>query len=306
VAGFALDAELEDLLEQRVRGYAANAMFFCPFHDNTDTPAFSIHRDEGLWNCFGCGRKGNLESLYRQLGVEMNEDLKYERIRRSAYAEPEHGLDFTSDAKRYQDSLRSSDRGRAVFDDYCQERGIVPDIEVSFGIGWTGKALSLPYWTNDGRATGIKFRFPSGDKASAKHSHYGLYNVADAVGKPTVWVAEGESDTHRLWTELRNDGDIGVCGVSAAVHDSRTWSLWSIDLLFAARVFIAFDADSTGEAGWEVAARTLGDRAIRVRPTRGNDIVKHFLNSGTLEDLDHEQRLEGNDSQVLPVARASA
>lgn len=41
----------------------------CPFHHNTDSPAFSIDREEGLWICFNddCGKAGNLEQLVMQL-----------------------------------------------------------------------------------------------------------------------------------------------------------------------------------------------------------------------------------------------
>lgn len=41
----------------------------CPFHHNTDSPAFSIDKYEGLWICFNedCGRAGNLEQLVMEL-----------------------------------------------------------------------------------------------------------------------------------------------------------------------------------------------------------------------------------------------
>jgi DNA primase len=37
----------------------------CPFHGNTDSPAFSISNEEGLWICFNesCAERGNLEQL---------------------------------------------------------------------------------------------------------------------------------------------------------------------------------------------------------------------------------------------------
>ena len=44
-------------------GYTA----LCKFHDNRNSPAFSIS-NEGLWMCWSCGAKGNLRHLVERLG----------------------------------------------------------------------------------------------------------------------------------------------------------------------------------------------------------------------------------------------
>jgi DNA primase len=42
---------------------------FCPFHNNTDTPAFALDKEKGLWTCFNpsCDAKGNMYTLLRDL-----------------------------------------------------------------------------------------------------------------------------------------------------------------------------------------------------------------------------------------------
>ncbi len=42
---------------------------YCPFHNNTDTPAFALDKEKGLWTCFNpsCDTGGMLESLLRSL-----------------------------------------------------------------------------------------------------------------------------------------------------------------------------------------------------------------------------------------------
>lgn len=42
---------------------------YCPFHDNTDSPAFALDKYKGLWTCFNpsCGAAGNLEGLLTRL-----------------------------------------------------------------------------------------------------------------------------------------------------------------------------------------------------------------------------------------------
>lgn len=44
-------------------------MALCPFHDNTDSPAFVCDKGKGLWTCFNpsCGESGNLEELVRRI-----------------------------------------------------------------------------------------------------------------------------------------------------------------------------------------------------------------------------------------------
>lgn len=41
----------------------------CPFHGNTDSPAFTVHKQKGLWICFNpsCEKFGNLSELVRNL-----------------------------------------------------------------------------------------------------------------------------------------------------------------------------------------------------------------------------------------------
>lgn len=41
-------------------------MFHCPFHKD-DNPSFGINFSNGTYNCFSCGRKGNVEGLYYEM-----------------------------------------------------------------------------------------------------------------------------------------------------------------------------------------------------------------------------------------------
>lgn len=58
---------------------------FCPFHNNTHSPAFSINKKTGVWICFNesCGSRGNLRDLAKRLdidvGISFNE-ITYEEI----------------------------------------------------------------------------------------------------------------------------------------------------------------------------------------------------------------------------------
>ena len=55
-----------------------NVMALCPFHDNRNTPSFTMSLSKGLYYCFSCGERGNLMTFLRSVGVPRNViDLKY-------------------------------------------------------------------------------------------------------------------------------------------------------------------------------------------------------------------------------------
>lgn len=46
-----------------------NIMALCPFHDNRDTPSFTMSLSKGLYYCFSCHERGNLITFLRGIGV---------------------------------------------------------------------------------------------------------------------------------------------------------------------------------------------------------------------------------------------
>lgn len=50
------------------RGARDNVSIRCPFHDDK-TASCSVHLSKGIYNCFGCGAKGNAYQLAKALGV---------------------------------------------------------------------------------------------------------------------------------------------------------------------------------------------------------------------------------------------
>lgn len=60
-------------------------ILYCPFHNNTDTPSFSVNKKTGLWQCFNpsCGKSGRFASLTKMLaGQEHNlrDDSTYDDV----------------------------------------------------------------------------------------------------------------------------------------------------------------------------------------------------------------------------------
>lgn len=46
-----------------------NIMALCPFHDNQNTPAFTMSLSLGLYYCFACEARGNLMTFLRNIGM---------------------------------------------------------------------------------------------------------------------------------------------------------------------------------------------------------------------------------------------
>lgn len=291
----ALDETIEQLLGEPPRGYSLNAMYLCPFHDE-DTPSFSINRENGRYQCFGCSAKGGIEKLARLVGVQLDETARQDILIRGLSTQPVERRDFSPIARKFAEQGRSG-RGLARIGDYLGARGLPSAVADHFGLGYdeSRSCITLPYWDGD-TCTGIKLRAGDGFKYSQDNSTYGLYSVDDVRGKPSVAIGEGESDTHQLWARMvfdRGGEDVyndfpqcAVGGTSGAVKSERLWQLFALDLMFANTVYICYDADEAGDEAFEYARRALGVKAVRIRPPKeGDDITKHFQNGGTLAEL---------------------
>ena len=51
---------------QKIKYRGSQGQGLCPFHDDQN-PSFSFSTETGLWNCFGCGEKGNAYTLAKIL-----------------------------------------------------------------------------------------------------------------------------------------------------------------------------------------------------------------------------------------------
>ncbi|MYD20905.1 MAG: hypothetical protein F4X04_01570 [Holophagales bacterium] len=68
--------QLIEEVTEVTRSGADAAMAICPFHADKDTPSLSISSDKGVYNCFGCGARGDaLTFVQQQHGVGFTEAL---------------------------------------------------------------------------------------------------------------------------------------------------------------------------------------------------------------------------------------
>lgn len=284
---YALTEALSELFGVDIKERGVNALLLCPFHEER-SPSFSIHLEEGVWHCFGCGKKGGLQRLYREMGEVMDDSLYHDRLIKSLEHHEESRKNFYDLSRRLYSNISLSAAQEPLYK-FIKSRNINRDAIYHFKVGFNPEisAIAFPYWDHENKlVTGIKYRLKDGGKRAENGSIFNMYNIDDARGKNAVIICEGESDTLCTWSYVNRDASIGVIGISGAIHKRASWERWSLDMMFASRIYLALDADETGDAGAAAAIEALGeDKCVRLRPTHGKDMSEHIANGGNLGDI---------------------
>lgn len=291
---YALTELISDILSVPIRETREDALVRCPFHDDRHA-SLSINLERGWWICFACGERGGIQSLATRMNKELNDaDLALRVYEGSVGALVEEPKDFTGLARELRANLHRTRPDDVVR--FIASRNLSPRVLRHFGLGWNGRAIAFPYYDEDG-VFAVKYRSADGFKWAEQGSRRGIYNVNDVRFKPYVILCEGESDTLAVWSQLTGSVPapilerVGVGGIPGVSASRSTWEVWALDLLWAKRVFIAYDADEAGDNGAALPMQAIGDRARRIRPTMGKDMTDHFLAGGTLYDFDLEDAL---------------
>lgn len=286
---YALTEEFERLLGISITERGPNVMLRCPFHPDGGAPNLSVQLETGYWMCFRDGEKGNIFTLASKLGEQIDQTDVILRTYQQASPPHVEPPDFTDKAEALHERALKEQPIEIVR--YIVDRGMSPKVLRAFKLGWTGSAISQPYYDNE-RVVGIKYRAPDGFKWYETGSQRCLYNVDSVRGAATVILCEGESDTHSLWSELdkswspwHNARVAGVPGVGTGLPSRSTWELWTLELAWAKKVYIAFDADEAGDAGSSVPMAILGDRAERLRPPVGKDWTEAIMGGSGLASV---------------------
>lgn len=137
-----------------VRPMGSRLVAPCPFHQETK-PSFSINEDQGTFYCFGCQASGDIFDFYGRInGLDFRESLEQlaeeAGVQLTSYKPDPQAAQHRSQKR---DMLKMHELAAAHFTrnlqdaqgkvcrDYVNERGISPEIQEKFGLGW-----SLPEW----------------------------------------------------------------------------------------------------------------------------------------------------------------
>lgn len=166
------------------RGDEATAL--CPFHEETN-PSFSVNLKSGLYNCFGCGAKGNIFNFY-QNRHDCDFKAALHELARIAGIEPK------AKAPKRSFSLQEFSSSKRLPVDFLNNHGVSEftskdgNVEVRFHYMDENKTLIST--RRRIAKEGDKFRWRKGNKLLV----YGLWELAGI--RKTGWclLLEGESD----------------------------------------------------------------------------------------------------------------
>lgn len=246
-------AELDVRVVQESNGWG---LAFCPLHENTQTPALTVHLTHGAWRCYaGCGQGGDLAQLLAAVRGTDPRDVRRELLQGAA-ASPDALRDMLADqppppAHAWSEPLLY-DRGRTS--GYMLRRGFSLDTLRRWGVGWDQETRSdvLPLWFG-GELVGL-VRRPHGGRpakyvltAGTDKRRY-LFGW-DLVPAGARWVALVEGSLDAMWLDQHGYPVVAALGADisdqqAALLAGRFW-----------RVVLALDADRAGRAGTDRALR---------------------------------------------------
>ncbi|MBC7769220.1 MAG: DNA primase, partial [Phycisphaerales bacterium] len=188
--------------KQKSRPSAGDFWACCPFHQEK-SPSFHVLDQKGIFNCFGCGEKGDVFTLAMKLeGLSFPEAV--EKMAEIAGVQlPREEMEDRGESDRrkrlyaitartarlYAEALRSS--GGAEARKYLQGRGFGPDEWERFAIGyapdewtWTLDKLKADGYTQDEIvAAGVAREGEEGKRAIDTFRGRVTFEITDTAGK---------------------------------------------------------------------------------------------------------------------------
>lgn len=235
-------------------------LYECPFckQNNTKFGHFYIIIDgsnrDGLWQCFRCGKSGNLITLQQQLGDRIadvvsftdSKNIKIEELPNIELCHEnllgdENALDYLINERGFSLNIIKKQKIGIIDKRYFRECGDV-------------KAIIYPYLINNNPIF-VRFRsLPPAPKAfnSPKGWEAPVYNsevIKDGIKEITI--VEGEANVIAALDKGIHD----IIGIPGAQMRKAMW-LEQLDALNLEKIYICYDKDKTGQK----AAQTLASR----------------------------------------------
>jgi len=318
-----VEADLGPAAMKRGRWY----LWRCPFHADTD-PSLAVTPDTGTYHCFGCGATGDVITWLREReGLTFEEAC--ERLGavdlpdRPVIVKRQGATDEGPPPAQWQErALDLVETGQAaLWGDlgskalaWLRNRGL-KDATIKLWrlgynaadhrgqLGWLPRGITIPCEV-DGVLWYVKIRRPVGQPkyqniTGGKGALFGAHKLD---GHSVAVLTEGEFDCMLLDQEIAPLAD-GVAVASLGGAGKNLSTHWMMYLLDKRRVFVAYDADSSGLRG---AARMLAQskRVRQIRPLKGNDVTDFYLAGGRLRDWVeyHLTRMEYEAGQVVATS----
>ena len=174
-------------VELRIKGEQHHGFCPLPRHEGKkNSPSFSANVGRNIWQCFGCGRKGNVIDfavLMEGLDPEKGDDVR-EVVRRLETSMM--GVATTDEAKRVDNDGRGAIinapldfelKGLDATHSYLFERGFTEETVKQFGLGYCGRGLlagrvDIPLYNAEQKLVGYAGRVVNDEEISAEWPKY--------------------------------------------------------------------------------------------------------------------------------------
>jgi DNA primase len=291
--GAGLDIEAE---------FGNDFIIYCPYHNNTRTPAGEVAKDSGLFFCFGCQTTKNIvelimftsnrsyfETVRYIKGKEQQSDIQ-NIVDKALYAPP----DFV----QYDELLikrlnkQALDAPRAM--NYFNGRRITKDSIIKFDLGYSEKqgSVTIPVHTPDGMCIGFVARTIEGKEfknTPGLPKSKVLFNLHKVKSSSIVYVVESSFDAIRL-------DQIGFPAVATLGANVSVSQIRLLEKYFNNVVLIA-DNDEAGSIMKDKLIERLGSLVTVI------SLDKKYKDIGDMEDEDIKKLKFQFDNSIISMLK---
>jgi DNA primase len=246
-----------------------NYIIFCPFHNNSRTPAGEVHKENGLFFCFSCQKTAPLiEVVMHSSGRSYFEAARFIKskegetnleaeVQKQLYAKPEF-LPFDEVVlKRLYNGLLISDRAK----NYFKYRKINTESWSKFSLGYSIKQdmVTVPVHSPDGMPVGLVGRsiegkrFKNSTNLPRSKTMFNLNRAKREGG--IIIVVESSFDVIKLF-EAGFPNAVATLGGHLSNENLDNLNRYS------SKIIIATDADEAGRKLGETIATKLKNKEV--------------------------------------------
>jgi DNA primase len=238
-------------------------IIFCPYHNNSRTPAGEVAKDSGLFFCFGCQVTKSLEEFIMHMsGRSYFESLRYIRskgsevnlesvINKTLYSPPDFVQYDELLIKRLNKQAIESPRATSYF----EGRRITKESIAKFDLGYSEKqdSVTVPMHSPDGMCIGFVARTVEGKdfkNTPGLPKSKILFNLHRIKTSNMVYVVESSFDAIRL-------DQVGFPAVATLGANVSVSQIKLLEKYFNNVVLVA-DNDEAGKIMTEKLVEKLG------------------------------------------------
>lgn len=271
----------------------------CPFHEEK-TPSFKVHKTQGFYKCFGCGKSGDAISFLQEY-----KNINYIEAINIIAAKYNIEINETT-RKQYEKPIP---RIQAPSDNIIQyfvkrniSAGTVRHFNITEAIEWMPKAqkeipvICFNYYKNS-ELINIKFRGKDKDFKLSKNAEQIFYNLDAIENENEIVIVEGEIDAMSCHEAgIRNVISVpnGTPPANSQLNLEYLNNCWK-SFEGKTKIVIAADNDTPGKALRDELARRLGyDRCYMIDYPKdckdANDILIHHGKQGLLHIISEARK----------------